>query len=266
MCYFVSQFVIYTWTPFYILVLELPGLVATMKTVLDNISKSPGSSVCSSSPSHSDSQRTGSDTGSDDLVWLKDLHCNRTPLLLFYNKVITAYQWNCVFTPLKPRQCLPHISIQMCTQGVLENTFCTTWVYSKCKWYAKLGITAKLQIWFVGIRNALALQLYYITSVFETKHSSSFDGSVFVIYLVLICLFVFSQMFLGNSAVQVSKRLYQRISSRRMSLFTQDLATLIFGKDTLAKSTLTGKGKKGEVKDQLDPEKINAIIGTDNQY
>ncbi|KAI9531372.1 hypothetical protein NQZ68_041971 [Dissostichus eleginoides] len=45
-----------------------------------------------------------------------------------------------------------------------------------------------------------------------------------------------------------------------MSLFPQDLATFIFGKDTLAKSPLTGKGKTAEVKNQLDPENVNAII------
>ncbi|CAL8276973.1 unnamed protein product [Boreogadus saida] len=60
----------------------------------------------------------------------------------------------------------------------------------------------------------------------------------------------------------VSKRLFTRIGSRRLSLFTQELATMIFGKETLAKSTLTGKGKKGEAKDQLDPEKAEAIIDT----
>ncbi|XP_026114625.1 uncharacterized protein LOC113093014 [Carassius auratus] len=49
---------------------------------------------------------------------------------------------------------------------------------------------------------------------------------------------------LGNSSVQVPKRLYQRLSGRRMSLFTQELATLVFGRETLAKATLTGKGKK----------------------
>ncbi|KAK9976589.1 hypothetical protein ABG768_021794 [Culter alburnus] len=65
---------------------------------------------------------------------------------------------------------------------------------------------------------------------------------------------------LGNSSVQVPKRLYQRLSGRRMSLFTQELATLVFGRETLAKATLTGKGKKGELKEQLEPEKINAII------
>ncbi len=59
-----------------------------------------------------------------------------------------------------------------------------------------------------------------------------------------------------------SKRLYLRLSARRMSLFTQDLALLVFGRETLAKSTLTGKGKNGEVKDQLDPAKVDAIIGT----
>ncbi|CAL8364842.1 unnamed protein product [Gadus morhua 'NCC'] len=31
-----------------------------------------------------------------------------------------------------------------------------------------------------------------------------------------------------------------------------------FGKETLAKSTLTGKGEKGEARDQLDPEKVEA--------
>ncbi|KAK1876942.1 Phenazine biosynthesis protein PhzB, partial [Dissostichus eleginoides] len=59
-------------------------------------------------------------------------------------------------------------------------------------------------------------------------------------------------MFLGNSSVQVSTRLFHRLGNRRMSLFTQDLATLIFGKDTLAKSTLTGKGKTAEVKNQCN--------------
>ncbi|CAL8282721.1 unnamed protein product [Boreogadus saida] len=67
-------------------------------------------------------------------------------------------------------------------------------------------------------------------------------------------------MSLGNSSVEVPKRLYQRLSGRRMSLFTQELATLVFGRETLAKATLTGKGKKGELKEQLEPEKISAII------
>ncbi|KAJ4936230.1 hypothetical protein JOQ06_000832 [Pogonophryne albipinna] len=66
-------------------------------------------------------------------------------------------------------------------------------------------------------------------------------------------------MFLGNSSVQVSTRLFHRLGNRRMSLFAQELATLIFGKETLAKSTLTGKGKTAET---LDPEKVNAIIDT----
>ncbi|XP_051251551.1 uncharacterized protein LOC127361024 [Dicentrarchus labrax] len=67
-------------------------------------------------------------------------------------------------------------------------------------------------------------------------------------------------MSLSNSSVQVPKRLYQRLSGRRMSLFTQELATLVFGRETLAKAILTGKGKKGELKEQLEPEKTNAII------
>lgn len=73
---------------------------------------------------------------------------------------------------------------------------------------------------------------------------------------------MFSQVSLGSSLVQVPKRLYQRLSWRRMSLFTQELATLVFGRETLAKATLTGKGKKGKLKEQLEPQKNNAIIGT----
>ncbi|KAL0978902.1 hypothetical protein UPYG_G00177440 [Umbra pygmaea] len=45
-----------------------------------------------------------------------------------------------------------------------------------------------------------------------------------------------------------------------MSLFRQELATLLFGRDTLAKATLTGKGMQGKLKEQLEPEKNNAII------
>ncbi|KAK1887238.1 putative methyltransferase BLi02856/BL02021, partial [Dissostichus eleginoides] len=40
----------------------------------------------------------------------------------------------------------------------------------------------------------------------------------------------------------------------------QDLATLILGKDSPTKSTLTGEGNKGEVKDQLDPEKALLML------
>ena len=45
-----------------------------------------------------------------------------------------------------------------------------------------------------------------------------------------------------------------------MSVFTQDLAVLIFGRDVLASSTLTGKpGPTGTVKEQLNPEKLSAL-------
>ena len=73
-------------------------------------------------------------------------------------------------------------------------------------------------------------------------------------------------MFLGKSRVMVPARLFRRINPQKLSLYTQDLATLLFGKETLATSTLTGKGKKGEVKRQLDPEKVEALIGRDDLY
>ena len=47
-----------------------------------------------------------------------------------------------------------------------------------------------------------------------------------------------------------------------MSLFTQDLAVLLFGRDVLASSTLTGKpGLTGTAKEQLNPEKLSALVG-----
>ncbi|XP_078025322.1 uncharacterized protein LOC144463787 isoform X2 [Epinephelus lanceolatus] len=68
---------------------------------------------------------------------------------------------------------------------------------------------------------------------------------------------------LGNTGVQVSKICFQRLNRTRMSLFTQDLAVLIFGRDVLASSTLTGKpGPTGTAKEQLNPEKLSALVGT----
>ncbi|XP_049447571.1 uncharacterized protein LOC125898013 isoform X2 [Epinephelus fuscoguttatus] len=68
---------------------------------------------------------------------------------------------------------------------------------------------------------------------------------------------------LGNTGVQVSKICFQRLNRTRMSLFTQDLAVLIFGRDVLASSTLTGKpGPTGTAKEQLNPEKLSALVDT----
>ncbi|KAK0155236.1 hypothetical protein N1851_002427 [Merluccius polli] len=59
----------------------------------------------------------------------------------------------------------------------------------------------------------------------------------------------------------VSKTCFKRLNRTRMSLFTQDLAVLIFGRDVLASSTLTGKpGLPGTAKEQLNPEKLSALI------
>ncbi|KAJ8376441.1 hypothetical protein SKAU_G00070210 [Synaphobranchus kaupii] len=57
--------------------------------------------------------------------------------------------------------------------------------------------------------------------------------------------------------IQVSKSLFKGIGNKSPSV-TQDLATLVFGKDTPSPST--GKGKNSEVKEQLDPETVGAII------
>ncbi|KAG9279599.1 hypothetical protein AMEX_G5135 [Astyanax mexicanus] len=45
-----------------------------------------------------------------------------------------------------------------------------------------------------------------------------------------------------------------------MSIFAQELAVLVFTKETMRESTLTGKSSKGApLKRQLDVEKVHAI-------
>ncbi|KAI4896363.1 hypothetical protein NFI96_026449 [Prochilodus magdalenae] len=67
---------------------------------------------------------------------------------------------------------------------------------------------------------------------------------------------------LANTNVMVPKRAYQRLNRNRMSIFAQELAVLVFTKETLQESTLTGKSSKGApLKRQLDVEKVHAITG-----
>ncbi|XP_051982789.1 uncharacterized protein LOC127643894 [Xyrauchen texanus] len=77
-----------------------------------------------------------------------------------------------------------------------------------------------------------------------------------------LCLSETSEMIsLGGSDVKVPKRVYDRLNKSRASLFTQDLATLLFGRETLSRCTLTGKSGI-QSKDQLDPLKVQALIDT----
>ncbi|KAK2905459.1 hypothetical protein Q8A67_007258 [Cirrhinus molitorella] len=64
---------------------------------------------------------------------------------------------------------------------------------------------------------------------------------------------------LGNTAVQVSKSCFRRLNRSRMSLFTQELAVLLFGRDVLGSSSLTGNGSQ---KQKLHPEKMYALVDT----
>ncbi|XP_048105417.1 uncharacterized protein si:dkey-92i17.2 isoform X2 [Alosa alosa] len=57
--------------------------------------------------------------------------------------------------------------------------------------------------------------------------------------------------------LSIPKRMYDRLSRSKMSLFAQELAVVIFGRDTLAKCSLTGRKTN---KSPLDPAKVNAII------
>ncbi|XP_057182769.1 uncharacterized protein LOC130549554 isoform X1 [Triplophysa rosa] len=65
---------------------------------------------------------------------------------------------------------------------------------------------------------------------------------------------------LAGSGVSVPKRAFQRLNRSRITIFAQELAVLVFTKELLAESTLTGKsGRGGPPKKQLDVEKVQAI-------
>ncbi|KAA0721525.1 hypothetical protein E1301_Tti021148 [Triplophysa tibetana] len=74
------------------------------------------------------------------------------------------------------------------------------------------------------------------------------------------CMFV--EHPLAGSEVRVSKRAFQWLNRSRMTIFAQELAVLVFTKDVLAQSTLTGKSGKGPPpKAQLHLVKVQAITG-----
>ena len=65
-----------------------------------------------------------------------------------------------------------------------------------------------------------------------------------------------------NSNVQVPKTKFERLNRSKVSLFTQELCQLVFGRDVLRKSNLTGKSPEGKPpKSQLDPKLVEAVIG-----
>ncbi|XP_028422016.1 uncharacterized protein LOC114546991 isoform X2 [Perca flavescens] len=65
---------------------------------------------------------------------------------------------------------------------------------------------------------------------------------------------------LAGSTVTVSKRAFLLLNRSRMTIFAQELAVLVFTKEGLAQSTLTGKsGRGGAPKTQLDVDKVQAI-------
>ncbi|XDV23431.1 hypothetical protein PO909_028009 [Leuciscus waleckii] len=77
-----------------------------------------------------------------------------------------------------------------------------------------------------------------------------------------MCLSETSEMIsLCDSDVKIPKRVYDRLNKSRASLFTQELATVLFGREILARCTLTGKSGT-QSKDQLDPHKVQALIDT----
>ncbi|XP_041831482.1 uncharacterized protein LOC121633476 [Melanotaenia boesemani] len=65
---------------------------------------------------------------------------------------------------------------------------------------------------------------------------------------------------LAGSTVTVPKRAFLRLNRSRMTIFAQELAVLVFTKEGLAQSTITGKSGRGlPPKTQLDVVKVQAI-------
>ncbi|XP_063064690.1 uncharacterized protein LOC134456946 [Engraulis encrasicolus] len=58
-------------------------------------------------------------------------------------------------------------------------------------------------------------------------------------------------------SITVDKVCYSRLNRSRMALFAQDLAVLVFGREALGQSSLTGLGRE---KEALDSPKLNAVI------
>ncbi|KAL6478374.1 hypothetical protein MHYP_G00142090 [Metynnis hypsauchen] len=65
---------------------------------------------------------------------------------------------------------------------------------------------------------------------------------------------------LGNTEVRVPKSELQKVKKRSIKSYTEGLVDLLFTPETLRASTLKGKSSKGQLRDSLDPVKVNAII------
>lgn len=74
------------------------------------------------------------------------------------------------------------------------------------------------------------------------------------------------QVFLGpGSDVKVPRRKINSLRNANQSVYIGDLAVLVYGRETLSNSSLTGRQsgahKDVESKPQLDNTKLDAIIG-----
>nr|XP_055069807.1 uncharacterized protein LOC129450816 [Misgurnus anguillicaudatus] len=66
-----------------------------------------------------------------------------------------------------------------------------------------------------------------------------------------------AEMMSLGEGITIPKKTFERLSKTKMSVFTQELAVVMFGHDVLATSTLTGKKT---MKTALDSIKVNALI------
>ncbi|KAL7861585.1 hypothetical protein SRHO_G00130260 [Serrasalmus rhombeus] len=65
---------------------------------------------------------------------------------------------------------------------------------------------------------------------------------------------------LGKTEVRVPMSELQKVKKRSIKSYTEGLVDLLFTPETLRASTLKGKSSKGQLRDTLDPVKVNAII------
>lgn len=105
-----------------------------------------------------------------------------------------------------------------------------------------------------GIYKISFLFLKYVVEILFCRCSLT---DTYFAYTICSIFSVYFQVQLPGG-LSIPRRMYDRLSRSKMSIFAQELAVIIFGRDTLAKSSLTGRKTN---KSALDPSKVNAIIG-----
>ena len=78
--------------------------------------------------------------------------------------------------------------------------------------------------------------------------------------MLLYILFINLQVHLGFQ-VYISQKIHDNINKSAISTYISGLLNALFTEDDFKNKTLSGRRKDGTNKNQLDPNKVNAISG-----